>query len=224
LSYSNNNTTSSENNEIDSGEDEEEDVQREDVIDPSTQTEGDKKKSKKKRKSVAEPAGPTDASVMSSVSLTTKAEFSKGFFDKAQWKGLRSLTLDKTVTQIVLLFEKPVIPLGVIPRTYTLPDKLMKGETLEWAPTVADLEVFFSIWFEWLSMHQKGLVAAARTLLIISASDTPHSTVIQDTRTGLKIHQMCVSSYFRSDAEAKERQTPQEGSFVSLFLNYKKDL
>jgi hypothetical protein len=153
---------------------------------------------------------------MSNVSQTTKAEFSKGFFDKAQWKGLRSLTLDKTITQMILLFEKPVIPLGIIPRVYTLPDKLMKGETFDWGPTVADLEVFFSIWFEWLSMHQKGLVAAARTLLIISASDTPHSTVIQDTRTGLKIHQMCVSSYFRSDADAIEKQIQQEG-WLALF-------
>ena len=132
--------------------------------------------------------------------IDPKDPYSLGFIDRGQWKYIRSLVQDRTVTHIVILTERPIIPLTHLPVTFNVPETIAKSEILEWQPTQQDLEVFLKFWFDWLSMYQTGEVSACRSVLLVSSSKMPYSTLIQDMRTGQKIHQLCVGEYDSSTA------------------------
>ena len=132
--------------------------------------------------------------------IDPKDPYSLGFIDRGQWKYIRSLVQDRTVTHIVILTERPIIPLTHLPATFNVPETIAKSEILEWQPTQQDLEVFLKFWFDWLSMYQTGEVSACRSVLLVSSSKMPYSTLIQDMRTGQKIHQLCVGEYDSSTA------------------------
>ena len=84
------------------------------------------------------------------------SSFSLGFFDKMQWKRLRELALDNTVSYIVIVTEYPILSTKYIPTTFDVPTELKRGEILDWSPTVNDLQLFLSFWFDWLALFQKG--------------------------------------------------------------------
>jgi hypothetical protein len=85
------------------------------------------------------------------------SSFSLGFFDKMQWKRLRELALDNTLSYIIIVTEFPIIHINYIPTSYDIPSELRRGEILDWTPTVNDLQLFFSFWFDWLALFQKGI-------------------------------------------------------------------
>ncbi len=124
-----------------------------------------------------------------------KDPFSLGFIDRAQWKNVRALVLDKTITHVVILTEQPILSLAHLTREFNPPESVAKGEVLQWSPTAQDLEIFLKFWFDWLAMFQSGEVSSCRSVLLVSASKVPYSTLIQDLKTGLKIQQMCVGEY-----------------------------
>ena len=149
---------------------------------------------------VQKPDPATSAKASTKESLNPAHIFSLGFIDRNQWKSLRSLALDNTVTQLVMVFENPLIPLYGIPETYNCPDSLKRGDVLPWEPTLNDLTTFLKFWIDWILKYRKeskGL--EIRSVLIVSQNEVPYTTVIQDIRTGLKIHQVCVGSYSLRD-------------------------
>lgn len=125
---------------------------------------------------------------------TKDSAFSAGFIDRMQWKRLRELSLDTSIVYLVIITEKPILSCKYLPHEFVPPVSLEKGEILPWTPTVDDLDVFFKFWMEWLAQHQKGLVPNARNLMLVSASDMPYSSVIQDMQSGLKINQVCMAN------------------------------
>jgi hypothetical protein len=143
-------------------------------------------------------------------SLNPSHVFSLGFMDRNQWKSLRSLALDKTLTQLVLIFENPIISLYGISEEYRSPESLGKGEVLPWGPTMNDLKIFLQFWIDWiLNFRKESKGLEIRSVLFVSQSDVPYTTVIQDIRTGLKIHQVCVGSYsLRDDFSTSNSKRP----------------
>jgi hypothetical protein len=129
-----------------------------------------------------------------------KDPFSLGFIDRSQWKGIRALVLDRTVTHVVILTLRPVIPLAHLAKDFRAPESVPKGEVLDWQPTQDDIEIFLKFWFDWLAMYQKGEIASCRSLLLVSTCRMPYSTLIQDLKTGLKIQQLCVGEYDKGGA------------------------
>lgn len=122
--------------------------------------------------------------------------FSQGFIDKSQWKSIRNIALDSTVTQLVLVFEKPLISLYGVPTSYQAPVALGRGEVLPWAPILQDLNIFFTFWVDWiLKAKKQSKNLEIRSIVFVSRFAIPYSTVIQDVRTGFKLHQLCVGDY-----------------------------
>lgn len=169
---------------------------------------------KVKKKGEADPDDPDDApapaSAAASAGTSTKKSksdakgeakadakdpFSLGFIDRAQWKNIRALVLDRTVTHIVIFTERPILSLTHIPRDFKNPESVPKGEILDWKPTSQDLETFFKFWFDWLAMFQSGEISSCRSLLLVSTSKIPYSSLVQEIKTGLKIQQLCVGEY-----------------------------
>jgi hypothetical protein len=124
-----------------------------------------------------------------------KDPYSLGFLDRGQWKNIRTLVLDRTLTHVVIFTERPVIPLTALPSDFPAPESVAKGEILDWRPTQQDLEIFLRFWFDWLAAYQRGEVASCRSLLLVSTCKMPYSTLVQDIKTGLKIQQYCVGEY-----------------------------
>lgn len=123
--------------------------------------------------------------------------FSAGFLDRMQWKRLRELALDTSIVYLVIITEKPILSYKYLPHEFVPPISLDKGEIIPWSPTVGDLDVFFKFWMEWLGQYQKGLVPCSRNLMLVSTSEVPYGTVIQDMQSGLKINQVCMANALR---------------------------
>ena len=119
--------------------------------------------------------------------------FSSGFLDKAQWKLIKEVTEDDTVTQIVIISQKPFVHLYELPRAYEEPQSLEKGEMMEWSPTTMDLREFLGFFIKWLQPKEK-MPALSKNIAIVSSYSVPFVTQIQDLTTGVKIHQMCVGN------------------------------
>jgi hypothetical protein len=145
--------------------------------------------------------------------LDMKDPYSPGFIDRAQWKNIRQLTTDRTTTHIVILTEKPILPLTHIKREFQGRLEVPKGEILDWSPTVQDLEVFLKFWFDWLALYQNGEVSSCRSVVFISTCKVPYSTLIQDLRTGLKIQQLCVGEYDNSPNDDHSSAADMERAF-----------
>jgi hypothetical protein len=138
---------------------------------------------------------PKSAAADKTAKADVKDPFSLGFIDRAQWKNIRALVLDRTITHIVILTEKPILSLAHLRKEFTPPETVAKGEVIEWSPTAQDVEIFLKFWFDWLAMFQNGEVSSCRSVLLVSSYKVPYSTLIQDLKTGLKIQQMCVGEY-----------------------------
>lgn len=122
--------------------------------------------------------------------------FTSGFIGRSQWKALRSVALDSTLYQLVVLMERPLVDLSAIPATYQSPIDLPFGDTHPWGPTLTDLTTFLQFWIEWISKIRKSSNnAESRSILFVSTHRVPYVTVFQDLKTGIKIHQLCVGYY-----------------------------
>lgn len=146
--------------------------------------------------------------------VDAKDPFTLGFIDRAQWKNIRALVLDRTVTHIVIFSERPILSLTHIPRDFKNPDTVPKGEILDWKPTSQDLETFLKFWFEWLAMFQSGEISSCRSLLLVSTCKVPYSTLIQEIKTGLKIQQLCVGEYDNGTTASSIPFRPK-GAYIS---------
>jgi hypothetical protein len=141
--------------------------------------------------------------------------FDLGFIDRGQWKALRSLSLDETIMQLVIVMDRPAISLYGVAESFQSPSKVDKGSVIPWCPTTADLILFLQYWIDWiLKQRNKSKGVEIRSLLLVSHFETPFTTIIQDLRTGIKIHQLCVADYSLpiDSREAIIRRTTTEPS------------
>lgn len=183
-------------------------------------------RSKIKKKSVGDDAdGNVEKGEEEGGKESSKNVFSLGFLDRAQWKSLRTLALDKSITQIIIMFEDPLIPLTDIPTEFIAPNKVNKGEMIPWQPTVQDLQVFCKFWVDWINsvrINSGGM--ESRAVLFVSCSDIPFSTLIQDLKSGVKLYQLCIGSYqynngqTTSDIQIAGRQGIKENIYLFNFL------
>lgn len=144
-----------------------------------------------------------------------KFPFSPGFIEKNQWKTLRKLCIDDKITQLIIGLEKPLIPLSEVLREYNLEvadnlggnGKIPPGDVIPIQPTYQDLESFFSYWIDWIArIRNVSNNIESRSVIFVSKSSVSYSTVIQDLKTGIKLHQVCVGDYQLS-FEAEEEAT-----------------
>lgn len=127
--------------------------------------------------------------------MTNSKSFHLGFLDRTQWKLLKSIANDKSVTHIIIATESPIIPLTAIASDYHPPDVVEKGNFLPWSPTIHDLSIFMNFWIDWLRLGVTKNGPCGRNITLMSTSSIPYGTTVQDLRTGLKINQFCVSNF-----------------------------
>ena len=121
--------------------------------------------------------------------------FSLGFLDKEQWKLIKSVAEDDLVTQVVIVSQQPFLSLSDLPtEPLQPPSEIPKGECLEWRPTLLDMQQFLLFWIEWLQ-HKPRRPVLSKNVALVSGSNIPYVTTVQDLKTGSKIHQMCVGAF-----------------------------
>ncbi len=144
--------------------------------------------------------------------------FSPGFIEKNQWKTLRKLCIDDKITQLIIGLEKPLIPLSEVLREYNFEvvdnlggnGKIPPGNVIPFQPTYQDLEIFFSYWIDWIArIRNVSNNIESRSVIFVSKSSISYSTVIQDLKTGIKLHQVCVGDYQLS-FETEEKATKEK--------------
>jgi hypothetical protein len=113
-----------------------------------------------------------------------RINFSQGFLDKQQWKLIEAVSEDERVSHIIIVTQKPFIKLTPLPRIYENPEKVEKGEMLEWNPTHIDLKAFFGYWVEWLQ-PKEGKPRISKVINVVSTYRIPYVTQIQDLYTGM---------------------------------------
>lgn len=154
----------------------------------------DRKKLKvKKAKEDDEEVGDKDDEKESKKSKKALKSFSLGFLDKNQWQILQEISMDKTITHLVICTQLPFIPLKEVKKKFKEPKEIDKGTMLEWSPTVDDLNIFFQFWISWIRPF-KEISTGTKTIVLCSSNNQPYFTNILDVKTGLKIQQICVGS------------------------------
>lgn len=118
------------------------------------------------------------------------------FIDKVQWKILKNLVLDKYISSIVICSQFPIIALGETVNSFAAPASVPKGDIIPWQPTKNDIEVFLRFFISWmLPDSAQTEIRIDKNVAIVSSSTIPHSTLIQDMNTGLRIQQLCVGNF-----------------------------
>jgi hypothetical protein len=132
-----------------------------------------------------------------------RSGFSPGFLDRKQWQRLRIYAGDNTILHLVMVLPQPLLSLEAIRDTsisaesdlcLSHPDD--NDEMIPWGPTNEDLTKFFRFWFDWMDKVKKESDGnETKSIIIVSSSKVPYSTLIQDLRSGFKIYQLCIGEY-----------------------------
>jgi hypothetical protein len=154
------------------------------------------RKKLKKAKGTGEEVIEGDAAAQAAPVLSTSQSHSTslGFIGKVPMRKIKTLLEDGTITHFVILFQKPLIPLDDIPNSYEMPNVLPKGDTFPWGPTEKDLEIFFDMFFRWIDPGDNSS-RFTKYVTFVCGSQIPYSTKIQETRTGIKLHQICLGNF-----------------------------
>jgi hypothetical protein len=133
--------------------------------------------------------------------------FSADFMSENQWKHLRQMLVDKSIHQIVICSQYPLIPLEM-----THPDdghdhndgnELTASPTSrppkvkKWTPSETNILKLFEQFFKWLNPKKASTdqQLASRNLTIVCTSDYSFVTNIQDLKSGMKIQQVCLGKF-----------------------------
>jgi hypothetical protein len=148
----------------------------------------DRKKVPKKGKKEKEKAAAEQENAVAD-KLSGNKEFSLGFLDKAQWRHLRLLMQEPGLSHLIVVSEFAFVPLSPIPVVAIEVSDVPKGHVLPWQPTLQDLDVFFSLAFQWLT--PKTGPGDRRHMVLMCGDPVPYATTIQLQKTGSRIIQLC---------------------------------
>jgi hypothetical protein len=136
--------------------------------------------------------------------------FSADFMSENQWKHLRSILTDKSVNQLVICSQHPLIPLDM--SSPSDDDSAPPGPS--WKPSESNITKLLEQFFKWLIPPKKSL-EHYKNLTIVCTSDSSYVTNIQDVKSGMKIQQICLGK-FSCIPEAHKRRLNSEPNTYQL--------
>ena len=116
--------------------------------------------------------------------------FSAKFMSENQWKRIRQILVDKSVNQIVICSQYPLVPLKLMDDDFST--SLSSGNKL-WNPPEEDVAKFFEQLFKWLSPKKAALTG--KTVTLVTTADVSYMTNIRHLRSGMNIQQICLGKF-----------------------------
>lgn len=114
-----------------------------------------------------------------------KSTFSSAFMTENQWKQIRQILVDKSVNQLVLCSQYPLIPLRQVDEEYS--------KSMLWNPPEDDVKKFFDQLIKWLSPKKTSV--SGKTVTLVTMSDVSYVTNIRHMMSGMNIQQICLGKF-----------------------------